>query len=115
MKLKDKIRTKQTIRATSQKFGVSTEHCREEMQKAIDAGWENSRNDPAAKARWELLFPGGESLLSKNLLNAWRSNWRRNKEYPADKIDRVFCWINRWRLPLQQSRPQQHAPSEEPW
>ena len=65
MKLKDKIRAKQTIRATGRHFGVSPAQSRAEMQAAIDAGWENSRSDPAAKAYWQQLFPAGKPTVEE--------------------------------------------------
>lgn len=60
MKWKDKRRAKRAIRGTGQKIGITSAQARAEMQEAIDAGWEASQNDPAAKARWLEMFPDGK-------------------------------------------------------
>lgn len=57
MKLRDKLKARATIRETARKFGITPEQCKADMQAAIDEGWRTE--DPAARAYWAELFPGG--------------------------------------------------------
>lgn len=59
MKLHDKLRAKATIRKTARKFEITPAQSRADMQAAIDDAWERTREDPAARAYWEKMFPGG--------------------------------------------------------
>lgn len=63
MKLKDKIRAKQTIRATGRHFGISPAQSRAEMQQAIDVAWATA--DPDAQAYQKQLFPGGKPTVEE--------------------------------------------------
>lgn len=65
MKLRDKIRARQTIRTTARRFGISPAQSRADMQQAIDVGWERSQNDPEAKAYWQQLFPAGKPTVEE--------------------------------------------------
>lgn len=54
-----KRRSIRAIKKTAALHGISEQQCREEMQAALDSGWENALRDPAVKAAWEKYFPDG--------------------------------------------------------
>lgn len=51
------------IKKTAKNNGVSEQHVREEMQKALDAAWNTT--DEAAMKRQKELFPNGKPTLEE--------------------------------------------------
>ena len=60
MKIRERMKAKRAIKGTARHFGESELQIRKDMQEAIDEAWAASRTDPAARATWEVYFPGGE-------------------------------------------------------
>lgn len=54
---------KKAIKNTAKNHGVSEQHVREEMQKALDAAW--NTNDITALKRQRELFPNGKPTLEE--------------------------------------------------
>ena len=57
------MRTKNAIKKTAKNNGVSEQHVRDEMQKALDAAW--STTDEEALKRQRELFPDGKPTLEE--------------------------------------------------
>ena len=48
---------------------ATAEDVEREIQWALDDAWERSRNDPAAKAYWDRLFPDGKKPSQEEFIN----------------------------------------------
>lgn len=57
------MRPQKVIKKTAKNNGVSEQHVREEMQKALDAAWNTT--DEAAMKRQKELFPNGKPTLEE--------------------------------------------------
>ena len=57
------MRPQKVIKKTVKNNGVSEQHVREEMQKALDAAWNTT--DEAAMKRQKELFPNGKPTLEE--------------------------------------------------
>lgn len=57
------MRPQKVIKKTAKNNGVSEQHVREEMQKALDAAWNTT--DEAAMKRQKELFPNGKPTLDE--------------------------------------------------
>lgn len=57
------MKPQKAIKKTAKNNGVSEQHVREEMQKALDAAW-NTTDEEALKRQRE-LFPDGKPTLEK--------------------------------------------------
>ena len=57
------MRPQKAIKKTAKNNGVSEQHVREEMQKALDAAWNTT--DEAAMKRQKELFPNGKPTLDE--------------------------------------------------
>lgn len=57
------MRPQKVIKKTAKNNGVSEQHVREEMQKALDATWNTT--DEAAMKRQKELFPNGKPTLDE--------------------------------------------------
>ena len=57
------MRSQKVIKKTAKNNGVSEQHVRQEMQKALDAAWNTT--DEAAMKRQKELFPNGKPTLDE--------------------------------------------------
>lgn len=57
------MRPQKVIKKTAKNNGVSEQHVRVEMQKALDAAWNTT--DEAAMKRQKELFPNGKPTLDE--------------------------------------------------
>lgn len=65
MTLNEWIRVQNMISWLAKREGCSPAEIRSEIQKSIDAAWDNSRDDTEVKARWAQLFPAGKPTLEQ--------------------------------------------------
>jgi len=58
MKMLDRIKGKAAIQAAAEQFGLTPEQMYREIRACIEEAW--SSNDPAVRARQNVLFPNGK-------------------------------------------------------